>query len=72
MTAEELKTELMKTMTDELKEINGNAERKGFVNSFDQGRSFELGVIEGSMIRIIKEHNDDKRGNQALGPDSAT
>lgn len=72
MTAEELKTELMKVMTEELKEINDNWERKGILNGFDSGRSYELGVIEGSMIKIIKEHNDAKRGNQALGPDSAT
>lgn len=72
MTAEELKTELMKVMTEELKEINDNWERKGILNGFDQGRSYELGVIEGSMIKIIKEFNDDKRRNQALGPDSAT
>lgn len=50
MTAEELKTELMKVMTEELKEINDNWERKGILNGFDQGRSYELGVIEGSMI----------------------
>lgn len=72
MTAEELKTELMKIMTEELKEINDNWERKGILNGFDQGRSYELGVIEGSMIKIIKEYNDAKRGNQALGSDSAT
>lgn len=72
MTAEELKTELMKVMTEEQKEINDKAEQKGFLNTFDQGRSFELGVIEGAMIKIIKEHNDAKRGNQALGSDSAT
>lgn len=72
MTAEELKTELMKVMTEELKEINDNWERKGILSGFDQGRSYELGVVEGSMIKIMKEFNDDKRRNQTLGPDSAT
>lgn len=72
MTAEVLKTELMKVMTEELKEINDNWERKGILSGFDQGRSYELGVVEGSMIKIMKEFNDDKRRNQTLGPDSAT
>lgn len=72
MTAEELKTELMKVMTEELKEINDNWERKEILSGFDQGRSYELGVVEGSMIKIMKEFNDDKRRNQTLGPDYAT
>ena len=41
-------------------EINKKAELKGDLDSFDQGRSFELGVIEGSMIKIRKEAEDGK------------
>lgn len=60
MTAEEFCKKLHEVVDAEMQEINKNAELKGVLNSFDQGRSFELGVIEGSMIKIRKEAEDGK------------
>ena len=56
MTAEEF----CKKLHEVVDEINKKAELKGVLDSFAQGRSFELGVIEGSMIKIRKEAEDGK------------
>ena len=60
MTAEEFCKKLHEVVEAEMDEINKKAELKGDLDSFDQGRSFELGVIEGSMIKIRKEAEDGK------------
>lgn len=46
-------------LTEELHEIEKNQKAKGFLNNFDQGRSFEIGVCEGLMVKIKKEMKDD-------------
>ena len=60
MTAEEFCKKLHEVVDAEMDEINKKAELKGVLDSFAQGRSFELGVIEGSMIKIRKEAEDGK------------
>lgn len=60
MTAEEFCKILHEVVEAEMQEINERAELKGVLDSFNQGRSFELGVIEGSMSKIRKEAEDGK------------
>lgn len=50
---------MTENLTGELEEIEKNQEAKGFMDNFDQGRSFEIGVCEGLMARIKKEMQDD-------------
>lgn len=50
---------MTENLTGELKEIARNQAAKGFMDNFDQGRSFEIGVCEGLMARIKKEMQDD-------------
>ena len=60
MTLDEYITKLHEVVSTEMEEINKTSEEKGFISSFDQGRSFELGVIEGSMVKIRKEAENEK------------
>lgn len=55
MTVEEFRNKIHQALDEEMQEINKAVDSGKPLSNFDQGRCFEMGVVEGLMIKIIAD-----------------
>lgn len=60
MTVEEFAEKLREGLKEEVHEIAAEQNRKGKLSGFDQGRSFECRVVEGLMIKMLRDEGKDE------------
>ena len=55
MTVLEFKEKIDKALNEEMQEINKALDSGRLLSNFNQGRSFEIGFVEGLMMKIIDD-----------------
>lgn len=55
MTVEEFRDKIHQALGEEMQEINKAVDSGRPLSNFNQGRSFEVGVVEGIMSKIIAD-----------------
>lgn len=55
MTVLEFKEKIDQALIEEMEEIKGTIDSGRPLSNFNQGRSFEIGVVEGIMSKIIAD-----------------